>query len=543
MNALPSIQSPVIPEASSAAGAAAAPISATSGSGKSTFAGALQDAGTKPARKATSSKSADSAASGASLPVNGNVAPQPPVTVPPAIPVAAPGGDSPSPATAAGLAAVDGGSSAAKALPGAANGATESSSSSPAVGAAIPSAAAAAFATLLGESTADRVADAGPMPSSAAALDAAAATGGGGAPSLAGFAAPAVVAETAAAPVAVASAAVVAPVSGSPSPAAAPTTLVSKSQRPMIAGAPASHAGAQVKAASHASASADNDDDGSGVGESQPDRGTAAATTGGLAQAGTAASSEPGTLVAAAMAGSRPVSSAGADDSDDASASIADVAAPEAVGAAGAAATATLSAARAVMNGANAVTLQAAANDKHAQDGSGTPGAGSTDSALGLSQAGSAAVSGPDSAPSTPTFRIAANVDSSDFSQGIADRVSWMVSNDLNGAKLQVNPAQLGPIELRISVTGDHAQVWMSTHSAVTRDALEASSPKLREMLGAQGFGQVSVDISQRSFQDRSAYAQPYQAPVSKSVASTSVASISASATPRTSSGVLDAYA
>jgi hypothetical protein len=34
---------------------------------------------------------------------------------------------------------------------------------------------------------------------------------------------------------------------------------------------------------------------------------------------------------------------------------------------------------------------------------------------------------------------------------------------------------------------------------------LEASSPKLREMLGSQGFAQVSVDISQRSFQDRPA--------------------------------------
>ena len=45
----------------------------------------------------------------------------------------------------------------------------------------------------------------------------------------------------------------------------------------------------------------------------------------------------------------------------------------------------------------------------------------------------------------------------------------------------------------------------MTSHSAVTRDALESSSPKLREMLGAQGFGQVSVDISQRSFQERSA--------------------------------------
>ena len=134
------------------------------------------------------------------------------------------------------------------------------------------------------------------------------------------------------------------------------------------------------------------------------------------------------------------------------------------------------------------------------------------DAAAGLSQLGASAPAGT-TADATPaaTVRIHASVDSAEFAQGLSDRVSWLVDNGLNGAKLQVNPPQLGPIELRISVTGDHAQVWMSTHSAVTRDALENSSPKLREMLGAQGFGQVSVDISQRSFQDRSAYSQPYE--------------------------------
>jgi flagellar hook-length control protein FliK len=141
-----------------------------------------------------------------------------------------------------------------------------------------------------------------------------------------------------------------------------------------------------------------------------------------------------------------------------------------------------------------------------------------------------------------PTFRLSANVAGNDFSQELADRVSYMASNDLNGAKLQVSPPQLGPIELRISVTGDHAQVWMSTHSAVTRDALESSAPKLREMLGAQGFGQVSVDISQRSFQDRSAYTQPYEAPVSEGSAS-ATAAVPVSGAPRVSAGTLDGYA
>ncbi len=80
-----------------------------------------------------------------------------------------------------------------------------------------------------------------------------------------------------------------------------------------------------------------------------------------------------------------------------------------------------------------------------------------------------------------------------------------MVDHGLNGASLQVNPPHLGPIELRVSVERGHAAVWMSAQNATTLDALQSNAPKLREMLGNQGFGQVSVDISQRSFQDRSA--------------------------------------
>jgi flagellar hook-length control protein FliK len=86
----------------------------------------------------------------------------------------------------------------------------------------------------------------------------------------------------------------------------------------------------------------------------------------------------------------------------------------------------------------------------------------------------------------------------------------------------------------------------------VTREALESSSPKLREMLGAQGFGQVSVDISQRSFQERSPHAQSYDwtpsansgaSPAISAAAATAAASTAAASSPRTSNGAVDAYA
>ena len=84
----------------------------------------------------------------------------------------------------------------------------------------------------------------------------------------------------------------------------------------------------------------------------------------------------------------------------------------------------------------------------------------------------------------------------------------------------------------------------MVSHSAATRDALHASTATLRDMLGNQGFGQVSVDISQRSFQDRTPTPQTYQQQNSDSERRHGTAPVSTvDYVARVSSGVLDAYA
>jgi flagellar hook-length control protein FliK len=212
----------------------------------------------------------------------------------------------------------------------------------------------------------------------------------------------------------------------------------------------------------------------------------------------------------------------------------------------GTAASATAPVSAAVLSASDSAGL-AGDGGSHAHGDANDPGAGlGGNGAAALQQLtpGTASSSG-DSTPAA-TLRVSAPVDSPEFPQGVADRVSFAVDNNWTSTKLQVNPPQLGPIDLQIAVQGDHAQVMMSTHSAVTREALESSLPKLKEMLNSQGFTQVSVDISQRSFQDRSAFSQPYT--WAKSGAGTSsaaaVAPVTApsAAAPR-SVGALDAYA
>jgi flagellar hook-length control protein FliK len=135
---------------------------------------------------------------------------------------------------------------------------------------------------------------------------------------------------------------------------------------------------------------------------------------------------------------------------------------------------------------------------------------GSADATAGAAGTGVSAPAASTDSPAAVAGKLNAPLGSPAFPQELAARVAYVVANSLNGATLQVNPPQLGPIELRVTVEAGHAQVMLSAQNSATCDALQASSAKLKEML-SPGFAQVSVDVSQRSFQERSAYSQTYQ--------------------------------
>jgi flagellar hook-length control protein FliK len=172
-----------------------------------------------------------------------------------------------------------------------------------------------------------------------------------------------------------------------------------------------------------------------------------------------------------------------------------------------------------------------------------TPGSDGTGATLQLAPDVAAAPAAGSTAAGTT--KLDAPIGTPEFTDSLANHVAWMGGNNITGATLQVSPPQLGPIELRVSIENGHAQVWMSSHNPATLDALQASSPKLREMLGSQGFQQVSVDVSQRSFQDNSS---PYsQAQVWTPQPQSDTAAIGSEPAPKTATraslGALDAYA
>jgi flagellar hook-length control protein FliK len=85
------------------------------------------------------------------------------------------------------------------------------------------------------------------------------------------------------------------------------------------------------------------------------------------------------------------------------------------------------------------------------------------------------------------------------WDDALSGRVVWMAKNDVQSAEIRLNPEELGPVEVRLSLSGDQngtATVQFSAAQGATREAIEAALPRLREMFEASGIslGNASVD-------------------------------------------------
>lgn len=98
------------------------------------------------------------------------------------------------------------------------------------------------------------------------------------------------------------------------------------------------------------------------------------------------------------------------------------------------------------------------------------------------------------------TAHVAAPVGSQTWAAELGQRVVMLARSDVQSAQITVHPANLGPIEVRLSLNGGEATaVFVSPHSDV-REALETALPRLREMFASAGIelGQAQVNSQSR---------------------------------------------
>lgn len=117
-------------------------------------------------------------------------------------------------------------------------------------------------------------------------------------------------------------------------------------------------------------------------------------------------------------------------------------------------------------------------------------------SALGL-QFSQALSQSQSSAAAVKSFSLPSYFQQSNWSSQLGDRMVWMSQNNINAARLQLNPPELGPIHVRVDMReANQAVVQFSSDFLMVRDALESAAPRLKEMFDANGIQLLNVDVS-----------------------------------------------
>lgn len=100
---------------------------------------------------------------------------------------------------------------------------------------------------------------------------------------------------------------------------------------------------------------------------------------------------------------------------------------------------------------------------------------------------------------------IAAPLGSSAWPAEFAQKISWVSTQQNQVAELHLNPPDLGPMSVVLSVADNQATaVFSSPHSAV-REAIENALPKLRESLAENGITLGNTTVSDQAPRDNGA--------------------------------------
>jgi flagellar hook-length control protein FliK len=94
------------------------------------------------------------------------------------------------------------------------------------------------------------------------------------------------------------------------------------------------------------------------------------------------------------------------------------------------------------------------------------------------------------------TDKIAARVGTPGWDNQVGQKIVWMVAGKEQSATLTLNPPDLGPMQVVLSVNNDQATVTFSSAQPEVRAALENAMPRLREMLDESGVALSNASVN-----------------------------------------------
>jgi flagellar hook-length control protein FliK len=127
-------------------------------------------------------------------------------------------------------------------------------------------------------------------------------------------------------------------------------------------------------------------------------------------------------------------------------------------------------------------------------DATGTPIAGS---------AAQAPDARPAAAPTESAPAVHAPLHSAAFAPELAERVTLLAVDGVQTAQLELNPAEMGPVQIDIVVDAGRAEITFQAAQADTRQALERALPDLAGALREQGLTLAGGGVFQQSQQGK----------------------------------------
>jgi flagellar hook-length control protein FliK len=87
-------------------------------------------------------------------------------------------------------------------------------------------------------------------------------------------------------------------------------------------------------------------------------------------------------------------------------------------------------------------------------------------------------------------------VSHAEWGDKMAGKLTWLTAKNMSVAEIHLTPPDMGPMEVRVQVQQDQANISVHSANPVVREQLELHSHRLRDMLSEQGLSLEQFDVS-----------------------------------------------
>ncbi|WP_370978905.1 flagellar hook-length control protein FliK [Agaribacterium sp. ZY112] len=101
-----------------------------------------------------------------------------------------------------------------------------------------------------------------------------------------------------------------------------------------------------------------------------------------------------------------------------------------------------------------------------------------------------------------PRFQLQMSFGHARWSETVSQQVMQLAAKNLSFAEIQLDPPELGPLQVRIQVQHDQAAVTFNAQSSLVREQLEQGQARLREVFSEEGLNLVDVDVRDQNQRD-----------------------------------------